>query len=187
MSEVDNEGEVPVQDELTALKARADMMGIKYHPAISLAKLREKVVTELTDAAPVQEEEPNTPVVETDNQRRIRHRREAGELVRIRVSCMNPAKSEWEGEIFCAGNSQVGSFTKYVPFNNEDGWHVPRVILNMMQERQCQIFITVRDGRGNSTRKGKLIKEFAIEVLPALSAEELHDLAQRQAMAKSID
>jgi len=36
-------------------------------------------------------------------------------------------------------------------------------------------------------RQGKLIKEFAIEVLDALTPGELHELAQRQAMAKSID
>ena len=32
-----------------------------------------------------------------------------------------------------------------------------------------------------------MIKEFAVEVLPPLSIEELKDLAQRQAMAGSID
>jgi hypothetical protein len=32
-----------------------------------------------------------------------------------------------------------------------------------------------------------MIKEFAIEVLPQLTQEELDELARRQAMAKSID
>jgi hypothetical protein len=100
---------------------------------------------------------------------------------------MNPAKKEWDGEIFTAGNSLVGSMTKYVPFNADDGWHVPRIIYQQLVQRQCQVFTTVRDSRGNTSRKGKLIKEFAIEVLPMLTAEELKDLAQRQAMAKSID
>lgn len=192
MSESNNDDVLSTADELTALKERADLLGVKYHPSISLEKLREKVNASIegtepeapkkaAKAAPVEEH------VETDAERRARKKKEANELIRIRVTCMNPAKSEWEGEIFTAGNSLVGSFTKYVPFNTEDGWHVPRIIYNQIIQRQCQIFVTVRDSRGNSTRKGKLIKEFAVEVMPNLTAEELHDLAQRQAMAKSVD
>lgn len=192
MSATDNDDVLSTADELTALKERADLLGVKYHPSISLEKLREKVNASIegtepeapkkaAKAAPVEEH------VETDAERRARKKKEANELIRIRVTCMNPAKSEWEGEIFTAGNSLVGSFTKYVPFNAEDGWHVPRIIYNQIIQRQCQIFVTVRDSRGNSTRKGKLIKEFAVEVMPNLTAEELHDLAQRQAMAKSVD
>jgi hypothetical protein len=45
----------------------------------------------------------------------------------------------------------------------------------------------VPDSRGNKVRKGKLIKEFAIEELPPLTKEELAELAQRQAMSKSVD
>lgn len=186
MSEpIETNDSLPMPDELTALKARADLIGVKYHPSISLDKLREKV------NAAVEGDKPAAPAPvaeeETDGQRRSRKKREANELVRIRLTCMNPAKKEWEGEIFTAGNSLVGSFTKFVPFNNEEGWHVPRILLNQIQQRQCQIFVSVRDERGNQTRKGKLIKEFAVEVLPNLTAEELAELARRQAMAKSID
>ena len=76
---------------------------------------------------------------------------------------------------------------KFVPFNADDGWHVPYVIYQQLKERQCQIFQTATDARGNKVRKGKLIKEFAIEVLPPLTKEELEELARRQAMAKAID
>jgi hypothetical protein len=178
--------EILTQDELTTLKARADMLGVTYHPSIGLEKLREKVNAAINgtaaEPAPVA-----TPAVETENQRRTRLKRDAMELVRIRVMCMNPAKAEWEGEIFTVGNSSVGSVTKFVPFNADDGWHVPRILLTQLQERQCQVFTTVTDARGNKIRKGKLIKEFAIELLPPLTPEELRDLAQRQAISKAID
>jgi len=190
MSDIDNDDALVTQDELTSLKARADLLGLSYHPSIGLEKLREKV-NAATTASDKQDKPAAVEVVavaeETESQRRARKKRESNELVRIRVTCMNPAKSEWEGEIITAGNSLIGSFTKFVPFNAEEGWHVPRVIYNQLVQRQCQIFTTVRDARGNSSRKGKLIKEFAIEVLPNLSPEELQELAQRQAMAKSID
>lgn len=196
MSDMDNE--VLTQDPLAAMKARADMLGVKYHPSISLEKLREKVNAALADQespvdddddAPAEAPTAPAPVVrqETEGERRKRKKLEAAELIRIRVTCMNPAKKEWDGEIFTAGNSVVGSFTKYVPFNADEGWHVPRIIYKQMLQRQCQVFTTVTDHRGNKSRKGKLIKEFAIEVLPQLTKEELEELARRQAMAKSID
>jgi hypothetical protein len=182
MSDIDNDLNAP--DELTTLKARADMLGIKYHPSISVERLREKVNASA-------EEPVETPVVvegeETLEQRRTRKKREANELLRINVTCMNPAKADWDGEIITAGNSLVGSFTKFVPFNTTDGYHVPRIIYNQLVERQCQIFITTRDSKGNQGKQGKLIKEFAIAILPNLTTEELHDLAQRQAMANAID
>jgi len=191
MSDIDTDDTLPAVDELATLKARADMLGVKYHPSISLEKLREKVNAAATaedDAEGTEEAAPlaSEPVEETLSERRARKRREANELIRIRVTCMNPAKREWEGELFTAGNSLVGSFSKFVPFDNDEGWHVPRIILNQIQQRQCQIFQSVRDERGNTTRRGKLIKEFAVEILPSLTPDELQDLAQRQAMSKSV-
>ena len=188
MTDILDNSDLPIPDELTTLKEKADLMGLKYHPSISADKLREKVNAALADtpAEVVNELEPEavTQVAENATEYRLRKRREANELVRVRVSCMNPAKKEIMGELFTAGNSVVGSFTKFVPFNVEDGWHIPRVIYNQMVERMCQVFYTVNTPDGDKVRKGKLIREFAIEVMPELSADELHDLAQRQAMAK---
>lgn len=185
MSSYDND-DLPVQDELSALKTRADVLGVSYHPSIGVDKLREKInatLSETKEAVVV----ATSPREETSTEYRMRMRREASELVRIRVTCMNPAKSEWEGEYLTAGNSVVGTHTKFIPFNADEGWHVPRIIYNMMVDRQCQVFTTIRDSKGNSHRKGKLIKEFAIEVLPPLTTEELSELARRQAVSQSID
>lgn len=185
---------IVVQDELETLKTRADRMGIQYHPSIGAEKLREKIKVALTEAAPVITPVPEVaaaptpmPEVETPAQEKKRLKNYANELIRVRISCMNPAKKEWTGEIFTVGNSLVGSITKFVPFNADDGWHVPRILLEVLQARHCQVFTTLKSKNGVSIRQGKLIKEFALEVLPALTGEELHDLAQRQAMAGSID
>ena len=185
MNEIENE-EVIVQDELTTLKERATLMGLKFHPSISLDKLREKVNAANDDsAAPAEDEKP--VAAETLNQKRTRLKKEALALVRIRLTCMNPAKAEWEGEIFTIGNALIGSVKKFVPFNADDGWHVPAIILQQLQERQCQVFVSAKDARGNNVRRGKLIKEFAIEILPPLTKTELDELARRQAMSKAID
>lgn len=188
MSE-DLDNDLPVQDELTTLKARADMLGVKYHPSISAEKLRDKITAAMSDK-PEPEEKPEVaaePKVESAHAKRLRLKQEAMALVRIRVTCMNPAKKEWEGELFTAGNAAVGSVTKYVPFNADEGWHVPRIIYNQIVNRMCQTFVNAKTAHGVTMRKGKLIREFAVEVLPPLTKEELHELAQRQAMAKSID
>ena len=186
MSEVMNEDVIETPDELAVLKNRADLLGVKYHPSISLEKLREKVNAAVVGTKEEAEEVP-VEVVETENQKRIRLRNDAAKLIRIRVTNMNPNKKEWEGEIITAGNSAVGTFKKYIPFNSDEGWHVPYIIYQQLVERQCQIFVTVTDSRGNKHRKGKLIKEFAIEVLPSLTQDELDELARRQAMSKAID
>jgi hypothetical protein len=194
MSEnLDNDLQVSPAEELAALKQRADMIGVSYHPNIGLEKLREKVNGALADKTEDEAEAKPAAAAatdagaETEGQKRARLKREASRLVRIRVTCMNPAKAEWQGEIFSVGNSVVGSFTKFVPFNADEGWHVPEIIYKAMAERQCQVFYTVPDSRGNKVRRGKLIKEFAIEKLDPLTKEELQELAQRQAMSKSVD
>lgn len=195
MSANDYEDQEVIQDELTALKTRADLMGLSYHPSIGLEKLRAKVKSVLDGTPEGAAEEPtvtvtstaNLPHIETPDEFRGRKRKESSELVRIRLSCMNPNKKDWAGEIITTGNSLVGTFAKYVPFAAEEGWHVPRIIYDQLVERKCQVFVSTRDSKGNTTRKGKLIKEFAIEVLPSLTIEELKDLAQRQALANAID
>lgn len=178
---------LPVQDELTVLKERADKLGISYHPSIGVDKLREKINAKLSGETSEEAAGVTAPASPSADQIRIERIRRATELVRVRVTCMNPFKREWEGEIFTVSNSAVGTHKKYVPFNAEEGWHVPRIILNQILERQCQIFVTEKDSRGNRVRRGKLIKEFAVEILPPLTEAELKDLAQRQAMARSID
>jgi len=193
------------QDELASLKARADMLGLKYHPSIGVDALREKVNAKLAETpaatgdTPPQSQASSTPPAdtsgefvavpppETADQKRKRRRLEATKLVRIRLTCMNPLKKEWDGEIITAGNAAVGSIKKYVPFNQDEGYHVPHIIYEQLLARQCQTFYTERSKNGVQIRKGKLIREFAIEVLPQLTQEELDELARRQAAAHSID
>ena len=175
--------------ELENLKVRADKLGVKFHPSISADKLREKIKAAQAEGEGEIPEKPQAKQAtgtdeESPGAKKVRLKREGLKLVRVRITCMNPTKKEWEGEIFTVSNNSVGTVKRYVPYNLEDGWHVEQILLNQLRERQCQIFVTEKDSRGNKIRKGKLIREFAIEVLDPLTEEELHDLAQRQAMAK---
>lgn len=181
------------QVDIENLKVRADRLGVKYHPSIGVEKLREKIAEALAGEQP-----KDQPVVaaaapveavaaeESLAEKRKRLRNDALRLIRVRITCMNPAKKDWEGEIITTGNGLVPTIRHYVPFNADDGWHIPHMLYLQLRDRQCQIFYTDKSKPGTGTRRGKLIKEFAIEVLPALTEEELHELAQRQAMSHSV-
>lgn len=181
-----SDNETQAYDELATLKARADLLGISYHPSIGVDKLRDKVRAALaSDTEEVKSKATSSG--ETEGQYRQRKIEEATRLVRIRLTCMNPLKKEWDGEIITVGNSLVGTLKKFIPFNAEEGWHVPHMMYEELRDRQCQIFFTKTDERGNKVRAGKLIKEFAIEVLPQLTTEELKALATEQAVGNRID
>lgn len=180
MTELDNDQMEVEQAALEGLKERATKLGVKFHPNIKAEALLIKIKE-------VQADVPEVVVKQEKPVTQIDHKKEATKLVRIRLVCMNPAKKEWEGEIITVGNSVVGTIKKYIPFNADEGWHVPKFIYDVLVDRQCQIFITVKDSRGNQVRRGKLIKEFSIEILPPLTETELQELARQQAMRRSVD
>jgi len=161
------------ETSLEELKETADSLGIDYHPAIGVAKLQAKIDANEEEAVVVK------PVKQTPAQARKNKKDEQTALVRIRVTCMNPMKSAWKGELVTCGNQLTGSLTKYVPYNVD--WHVPRIMLEVLKDKKCQIF--PEKTAGVVISGGKIIPEFAIEVLPPLTEKEIKELAQRQAMA----
>ena len=206
----DREPETLQEDELTALKNRADMIGLSYHPKIGLEKLKAKVNAQLAKTAKqVQEEKkaepvldqnapasvqtnlyasPDTPVKkrETVAMRKIRLRKQASRLIRFRLTCMNPAKKDWPGETFTASNCTIGTFKRHIPFN-ADAWHCEQIILNMMQEREYLSFYSVKDKKGREMKRHKMVKEFAIEVLPPLTQKEIDLIAASQKGANRLE
>jgi hypothetical protein len=107
-------------------------------------------------------------------------------LRRVRITCMNPAKREWPGEIISVGSGKHGTFKKYIPFNGEP-YHIPQIIYDVLKERQCTLYRTekMKDGRGGSHRVGYQAPEFAIADLPPLTKKELEELRDKQQMAKA--
>jgi hypothetical protein len=188
--------------ELEALRSKADLLGVQYHPSIGYEKLLEKIRAHEAAAEAAANGQKNTgagepaadtpavsqaAAVETQAQKLRRLREDATKLVRIRLTCLNPAKKEWPGEIITAGNSVLGSFKKFVPFAGaDDGYHVPNIIFQVLKDRTCPVYYTDKSLNGVGVRRHRLIKEFAIEVLPQLSREEIDELARRQALAGSV-
>lgn len=174
-------------DPLDLLKAKATELGIKFNANIGLAKLQEKIATAqaiVKEAVP----ESTPPKEETKQERHTRIRREISQLVRVKVTCLDPNKRNFPGEIISVGNSLLGTFKKYIPFDLESGYHIPKIILTELQERKCQVFYTVKGkGKRPDMKRSKLIKAYSVEILPPLTADELQDLANQQAINQSID
>jgi hypothetical protein len=188
--------------DLQTLRAKADKLGVKYHHRAGPAKIQQAIDDFLSGTTDKTEPEPEYVQVVEANERKKEgvaiipmtaeeyrkweageRRKMAGALVRVRVQCMNPMKKEWPGEILSVGSPKVGTFKKYIPFNNEP-YHVPKIILDMMKERQCSVFYNAPGPHGQQIRKSRLINEFAIEELPPLTQEEIKQLATKQAMAR---
>lgn len=124
---------------------------------------------------------------ESTPQFKARLRRQAAKKIRIRAINLNPAKKNWNSEIYTVSNKIVGTFKETVPFNLEQPWHVSYIIYKQLVEKKFQSFYTITGPRGEKIRKGKMVKEFNIEVLPPLTKQELKDLEVQQAMNHSID
>lgn len=186
-----SELEMNTENELETLKIRADKMGITYHPNIGLASLKTKVEAKLNTVA---EKDPTAPVnksaamskAQYDKIKTTNSRKTAGALVRIMVTCMNPDKKKWPGEIFSVGSPKLGTFKKFVPFNSPEGYHVPQIILEMMQERKFSQYREEKRGR-NTVTVSYLVPEFAINILPNLTTQEIKDLANQQAASGSLN
>lgn len=178
-------------DELTLLKARADDMGIKYSHKIGVDALRDKIKTALTGSTEDTDEDEDTddtPVKETDIQRRTRLRAEQLRLIRCRITNLNPQKRELHGEIFTTGNRILGAVRKYIPYGDDaaESYHVPFIIFNQLKNRKFLDIRTKRVG-GQIKVSTRWSPEFSIEELPPLTPEELKDLATAQAASGSID
>jgi len=75
-----------------------------------------------------------------------------------------------------------------VPFGEatEDGYHVPYCIFKMLDKRRFLDIRTTKGKNGQPVVKSGYVKEFAIEVLPQLTPEELARLANKQAAAGTV-
>lgn len=166
-------------NELDVLKARATQMGMKFSPNIGLETLR----TKINEALQGKGNEETKP--EDINAKRNKLRKEALKLIRIRVTDLDPKKKDLPGEILCVANEYIGTVRRYVPYNGEP-WHVEQCLLNMMKDREFLNIKTTRSKGDAVVIEKKWVKEYAIEILPPLTKEEIKQLAAAQAAAGSV-
>ena len=197
--------DLPQVDELTMLKQRATLMGVKFSNNIGLDALMKKIedhqsgeaASEEDAAAPVaavvnplvQAEgaaEAEAPVAKPKTLRQMLME-EQMKLVRIRVQNLDPKKKDMPGEVFTVANEYIGTVRKYVPYGEatDGGYHVPFCIYQMLKDRKFLNIRTGKDRRGQVKVEQGWAREFSIEVLEPLTTQELHTLAQAQIAAGS--
>jgi hypothetical protein len=120
-------------------------------------------------------------------QAKLKARKEATAQKRVVVTCNDPMKSAWEGEIISVGNDVIGDVKKYIPFDIEDGWHVPQIILNVLETKECTVFRSKRGKDGKNVSDTKQIKAYSIRYLEPLTEDELRELSRDQAARQAID
>lgn len=187
MSEDTTNTELP--SKLDRLKQRADQLGISYSKAIKEDALSKKINDALEGKTAEGLDKPaevsintgdrTSSRVQTMAMKRQRAHKEANRLVRVVVTCMNPDKSAHEGEIFTFSNSQIGTIKKYVVYDAP--YHVPQVILDMLENKKYRRTITKKNEKGRPVIRSKIVPEYGIKVLPPLGEKELKQIAARQA------
>ena len=123
----------------------------------------------------------------TIGQAKLKARRDAMKLVRVNVTSRDPMKSSWDGEILSAGNDVIGEVKKYIPFNTEEGYHIPQILVNVLKEKKCTVFVNRKGADGKMLKEAKQVSAYNIETLEPLTPDELTELARSQTDRGAID
>lgn len=176
------------------LEERAKVLNVEFHPNISTDKLAARVAAatngvkenqgtkedleQLTDVNSRVVLKPQTEFETSEDE--LRHKRyiDAHKLVRVQVTCHDPMKKDWQGELLETGNNAIGTIRKFVLFGHP--YHLPQALVDVLKEKQYQSFYTTKDQFGNDVRKARNVPAFSVVELPALSSEELEVLKRRQ-------
>ena len=188
---------LPTRKQMLMQKAR--IMGISFSNNISEEALAEKINAKLNNEAPPKDETTSdlnplagdkagaVPAAKKTLRQRIVDEEMA--LVRVRVTNMDPKKKDLRGEIMTVANDYLGTVRKFVPFgeDTDEGYHIPKCILTMMQERRFLQIREVRDRKTGIVRpETAWVREFGIEILPPLTEQELKQLATAQIAAGTV-
>ena len=165
-------------NEKEALMARADKLGISYSNNIGLETLRKRIEAKLDEADKEEEEVKHTA---SPLQKK---RKEALQLVRVNITSMENTKNNLSGEIFTVSNNVIGTVKRYIPFGQD--WHIERIFLDTLREKQFQRFTSVNTTNG-SVRRAMLVPAYAIQELPPLTEKELDELRKSQMARNSIE
>jgi hypothetical protein len=110
----------------------------------------------------------------------------AMKLVRVVVSPNDPTMVNYPGLIFSVGVSGINNgrmIKKFVPFSNEEGWHVPTILLNQIMNAEMQKFKTVTRANGEKVLEPYNTKKFNVRILDPLTREELEHVAAANKVA----
>jgi hypothetical protein len=199
--------EIDTVAELKALKKEADELGISYNPNIGLAKLQARISEhkgeEVDDFSEEQEAFIKKAKLAAErmmggnigkimrskmpkSKAKYLMMKDANKLVRVSVTCLDPAKKDVPGQWMGIRNSMIPVTKKYIPYDGRVT-HLPKIIINHLKEKECQVFKVVTDPVTNDkSRKPFTQKMFSVSELPPLNDKQLTELAEAQRAAGTI-
>lgn len=191
-------GEVAQPSELDMLKSRAKLIGLTFSNNISVETLRAKIRAKIEGKDDVEEQPQDTVnaltmqpavAVATPTLRQYMINEQL-KLVRLRITNLDPKKKDIPGEVITVANEYLGTIRKYIPFGEvtDNGYHVPYCIYTELESRRFLNIRVVKDQRTGTNRvETTNAREFALEILPPLTKEELGRLATAQAAAGTFN
>ena len=206
----DEDGDNEQPSELDLLKRRADMMKIGYSNNIGVDALKAKIAAAMEGQKPTSDNSQQAEARQaeqaqngngdvnaltgksTKSTKKLSLRQylinEKMKLVRVRITNLDPKKKDLPGEIITVANEYLGTVRKFVPFGEvtDNGYHIPQCLYDVLKERTF-VNIKVRKGsKGEEIVEHQNAREFSLEVLPPLSADELAKLAASQSAAGGL-
>lgn len=188
-------------DELSLLKQRARMMGVQFSNNIGLESLKERIRAKQEGESESSEQKSEvTPLVDPAKPAPVAGKRktlrqhlieENMKLVRLRITCLDPKKKDLPGEVFTVANEHLGTVRKFVPYGEvtDNGYHVPYCIYKALKARKFLNIRTYKDRQNQNQIKVEQgwAQEFALEVLPPLTPDEIKKLAAAQSAAGGLN
>lgn len=156
------------------LQQALDMLGVKYHHNAKLDTLQQ-----LFNESNTKPEKPE-PEEGVDLRAHLL-------LKRYKITCMNPQKRDWKGEIFTAGNDVSSTVRKFIPYNcpAAQSWHIPAILVDAIRDRKYLQTSLEKDHKGRDVITKQRLDEFILVELPPLSAQELAKLAYHQRLIEA--
>ena len=169
---------------ITQLKEQADTLDVKYSPNIGEEKLKERI----NDAIIKKAAQPVAKVVgakETKEQKRARKRKEATELVRVRVTCFDPTMKKKSGTYIMASNNLIGTVRKFIQFNKP--WFMPRILVNVMEESLYQGWVEGKTQFGITKMISTMEPRYNVAKLAQITPLELEGIKKRQIANSTLE
>ena len=182
--------------QLEVLKGRATLMGIPFSNNIGVEALLKKIEEKMASDEPEvnEEEQPEANPLDGTSGKKVSLQKflrdREMKLMRVRIQNLDPKKADLQGEMFTIANKYLGTVRKYIPYGeaSDQGYHIPYFIYKALKRRK---FLNLRTKKANHgtdmVEYDRWTPEFAIDVLPDLTPDELAKLAKAQLAAGTSD
>lgn len=186
--------------QMDQMKAQANLLGVQFAANIGFETLAERVrAFKVTNAMEKDTTEQAAPaddgILDTTPGLKVPADIEAQyaifrakQLVRVSITCVNPAKSELTADLYTIFSSSIGRVSQVIPYQAPNGHHIPRCLADFLREKKYIAFrpSNVRPGENGVDREHYEVPEFIITDLPPLTAEEYHRITVRQDRALAV-